>query len=397
MLDRVDDEIEEPTGDLSAHAPRQTAPNSTFTRSGSEVQQRADFSYIRYAQCWEDAEILLAALDIRPGDTCLAIASAGDNALAMLTQDPGRVIALDLNPAQLACLELRVAAYRELEHEELLVLMGSRPGNNRLALYQRCRSQLSPDVRYFWDAHSAEIERGIGHAGKFERYFDLFRRRVLPLVHSRRQVMQLLQGGPPEQCEQFYRREWDTWRWRLMFRIFFSRFVMGRMGRDPSFFKYVDGDVASRILARTRYALTQLDPAENPYLQWILTGQHLTALPVALQPENFDRIRANLHRLEWHCCSVEEYLKRLPHGAIARFNLSDMFEYLSLPNYHHLLHRLVQVGKPGGRLVYWNMLAPRSRPEGMADQLRPLPELAEALHRRDKAFFYSAFVVEEIC
>ena len=76
----------------------------------SEVATRADFSGIRYAQCWEDADILLEALDIQPGQTCFSVASGGDNTLAMLSRGPGRVIAVDLSPAQLACLELRVAA-----------------------------------------------------------------------------------------------------------------------------------------------------------------------------------------------------------------------------------------------------------------------------------------------
>src|SRR5436309_6336755 len=109
---------------------------------GSEVAGRADFSRVRYAQCWEDADILLEGLDVRPGDVCLSIASAGDNTLALLTRSPGRVIALDLSPAQLACLELRVAAYRVLSHPELLELIGSTPSRRRLLLYQRCRPQL---------------------------------------------------------------------------------------------------------------------------------------------------------------------------------------------------------------------------------------------------------------
>src|SRR5687768_98208 len=75
---------------------------------------------IRYAQVWEDADVLLAGLEVRPGDVCLSIASAGDNTLALLTTHPSRVIALDLNAAQLACLELRVAAYRCLSYRELL-------------------------------------------------------------------------------------------------------------------------------------------------------------------------------------------------------------------------------------------------------------------------------------
>src|SRR5260370_31734034 len=103
----------------------------------SEIAARADFSEIRYAQCWEDADILLSGLDVQPGDTCLSIASAGDNTLALLSKRPRRVIALDLSAAQLACLQLRVASYRELTHGELLELMGSMPSTRAEGLY-RC-------------------------------------------------------------------------------------------------------------------------------------------------------------------------------------------------------------------------------------------------------------------
>jgi S-adenosylmethionine-diacylglycerol 3-amino-3-carboxypropyl transferase len=362
----------------------------------SEIAAKADFSEIRYAQCWEDADILLEGLAIQPGDHCLSIASAGDNTLAMLSKSPGRVVAFDLNPAQLACLELRVAAYRALEHHELLELIGSRPSTRRPELYQRCRPLLASDARAFWDAHGTAIADGIGSAGKFERYFRLFRTRMLPLIHSRQRVAELLERKSPDAREAYYAQRWDSWRWRLLFRLFFSRAVMGRMGRDPSFFTYVQGDVAERILAHSRYALTTLDTAENPYLQWILTGTHATALPYALRPEHFDAIRDNLDRLEWQCRPIEEYLDTVGARAVDRFNLSDIFEYMSPVNYHQLLERLAHAGRPGGRLAYWNMLAERRRPATMADMLCPLDELAERLYRQDKAFFYRAFVVEEI-
>ena len=362
----------------------------------SEAARHADFSTIRYAQVWEDADILLEALNIQPGDKCVAIASAGDNALAMLSRSPGRVIALDLNPAQLACMELRVAAFRTLEHAELLELIGSRPSERRSVLYQRCREVLPYASREFWDARPAQIQNSIGSAGKFENYFRLFRTRVLPLVHSRKVIARLLEGGDAANRKAFYARELDSWRWRLLFRLFFSRTVMGRMGRDPSFFRYVEGDVASRILERARYALTELDPAENPYLQWILTGTHTTALPYALRPENFEAIRANLDKLEIRHSSLEEYLAKVDPVAVNCFNLSDVFEYMSQENTTALMEKIVRAARPGARLAYWNMLVPRRRPESLAANLHPLCELSARLHARDKAFFYSAFVVEEV-
>jgi S-adenosylmethionine-diacylglycerol 3-amino-3-carboxypropyl transferase len=362
----------------------------------SEAAARADFKEIRYAQVWEDADVLLEGLDVRPGHVCLSIASAGDNALALLTRDPARVIALDLNPAQLACLDLRVAAYRELTHHELLELIGSRASSRRAELYARCRSALSTDGRRFWDARGVAIDAGIGSAGKFERYFALFRNRILPLVHPRRRVLDLLTPRDRRGRERFYTDQWDTWRWRLLFRLFFSRTAMGRLGRDPEFFRYVSGDVASRILERTRHALTELDPSANPYLHWILTGTHGDVLPLALRPEHFDHIRANLDRLVWRRESVEEFVAKAGSHAIDRYNLSDLFEYVSVDHYHRVLDGLVQAGRPKARLAYWNMLAPRRRPQSMAHRVQPLDALATKLHRVDHAFFYSAFVIEEV-
>jgi S-adenosylmethionine-diacylglycerol 3-amino-3-carboxypropyl transferase len=169
---------------------------------------------------------------------------------------------------------------------------------------------------------------------------------------------------------------------------------MGALGRDPEFFRYVQGSVSDRILARTRYALTELDPSENPYLNWILTGQHGTALPFALREENFESIRRNLDKLEWRSAALEDLGEH--ELRFDCFNLSDIFEYMSEANYAAQLRRIIDLANPGARLAYWNMLAPRSRPAELAASLAPLTQLSEELFARDKAFFYSAFVVEEV-
>lgn len=362
----------------------------------SEAAAHSDFSEIRYAQCWEDADVLLRALQVEPGDTCLSIASAGDNTLSLLTGRPRRVIALDLSPAQLACLELRVAAYRSLTHPQLLELIGSTVSDRRAEHYQRCRPHLSAEARDFWDRRPELIASGIGSGGRFERYFRSFRRYVMPLIHSRRTIERLLAGGDRAHRQAFYENVWNNRRWRALFRLFFSRRVMGRLGRSPAFFRYVEGSVAERILERTRHALVELDPAANPYLQWILCGRHATAWPHPLRPENFELIRDHLDRLEWHCTSIEDFLSGYHGPPIRRFNLSDVFEYVSPQSHQRTLQSILAASTPGARLAYWNMLVPRSGSDSLADRLRPLTELADTLHCEDKAFFYSRFIVEEV-
>jgi S-adenosylmethionine-diacylglycerol 3-amino-3-carboxypropyl transferase len=351
---------------------------------------------VRYAQCWEDADVLVAGLDVQPGDTCLSIASAGDNTLALLARHPRRVIAVDYRPEQIACLELRVSAYRTLAHPELLELVGSRPSTRRELLYRRCRPALSAAARDFWDANPRAVADGIGNAGKFERYLAAFRKRVLPLVHSHRTVEELLKYREPVARREFYDRTWDGWRWRLLYRLFFSRWLMARLGRDPACFEYAARGIAAQLLERSRNALSTQDLAENAYLQWICTGRHATALPFALRAENFDAIRANLGQLEWQCTSLERLLDSLTPRSVDRFNLSDVFEYLSPAEFEAVMRQLACVGRPGGRLMYWNLFATRRRPEFLAGQLRPLASLAEKLRREDQTFFYGGLVIEEI-
>jgi len=353
-------------------------------------------SDIRYAQCWEDADILLQALDIQPDSTCLSIASGGDNTLALLSRGPRKVFAIDLNAAQLAVLELRVAGYRELQHAELLALHGSTESRNRQNLYLRCRKQLSNSARAYWDQRSHLIEAGFGSAGRLERYFRLFRDWVLPFSESRRLIERFLTEKSGAQRVRLYDSEWNNLRWRLLLHIFCSRLVMGRLGRDPKLFRYVKGTVAHHIVKRTRHAMTVLDPTVNPYLHWIFTGRHRDdALPFALRAENFDAIRAHLDRLEWRCCSLEKLLEDPPDGFDA-FNLSDIFEYLSPESYERLLRLLIRAAKPGARLAYWNLLVPRSRPESLANELKPLTCLADRLFARSNTFFYGAFVLEQV-
>ena len=282
---------------------------------------------LRYAQCWEDADVLVSALGVRPGGTYVAIASAGDNALAMLANGPARVIALDREPAQLAALALRVAAYRALAHEELLALLGSRPHDDRLALYARCRPHLDDEARAYWDARQDAVRAGIASAGRFERYLALFRGSVLPLIHSRATVRELL-ACDDERRARFYDERWDTLRWRLAFRAFFARPVMSALGRDPRFFAHADGPVSQRLLARIARALRNGDPGGNPYVRWILTGAHGAELPLALRPESFDAIRANLDRLDVRRCSLEEFVATYDGAPVDGWNLSDVFEYV---------------------------------------------------------------------
>lgn len=359
------------------------------------IEHRARFDLIRYANVWEDAEVLVAALRPGPGKRFLSIASAGDNSFSLLASG-AEVVAVDLSPAQLALVELKAAAIRRLNRRGALAFLGVSPADDRAAVYERLEPELSERARAFWRAHPEAVAEGVIHHGKFESYFRLFREKVLPLVHGRKKVNGLLEEKDAPDRRDFYARRWDTWRWRLLFRVFFSRFTMGRLGRDPEFFRYVEGSVAERILGRARYALTELPVHANPYVSYILNGNFTPALPHYLRPEVFSSVRQNLSRLTLFEGPAEEAAQAHRGDGFDGFNLSDIFEYLDPDTTAQVYGRLLAAARPGARFAYWNMLVPRRRPEELAGRVRSLDQEARELFAGDLAFFYSAFVLEEV-
>ncbi|MDB5506827.1 MAG: hypothetical protein JWR75_1465 [Devosia sp.] len=361
----------------------------------ADIAGRARFDAIRYAQLWEDADVLVDALATPPGATLVSIASAGDNALAMLLLDPARVVTIDLSLAQIACLAIRIAAYRCLDHAGFLELMGSRPSSRRGELLDTVARGLDATDQAFWaERRGGVIRYGLGGVGKFENYFRIFRTYLLPLAQSRSTIDEVFRTKPKPERAAFFDRRWNNWRWQLTLKLFFSNFVMGRLGRDPAFFDHVEGSLADHVARQLRHAGVDLDPADNPYLHWILKGTHGTALPLAWRPEHFATIRSRLDRLELRCGALEAFVAT---GETADgFNLSDIFEYMPTDIFTSVYGSILGAANPGARLVYWNMMVPRRVPPAFADRVERLVAVETTGRAADKAFFYSDFVVERV-
>ena len=361
----------------------------------SEIEAKAAFDHIRYAQLWEDADVLTQALGDQTGGTLVSICSAGDNALAMLTLNPAKVVVVDLSLAQIACLRLRIGAFRHLTHPEFLELMGARPSQRRKALLTRVLTGADPDTQALWQGLADQVDLyGAGGVGKFERYFRIFRTRLLPLVHSAKTIEDTFVSRLKPERQRFIDTRFNSWRWRLLLNVFFSRFVMGRMGRDKAFFDHVQGSPAQHVARRIRHAAVDCDPAQNPYLHWILKGTHGAALPMTWRAEHFEVIKARLDRLDIRPGSLESFVST---GEKADgFNLSDIFEYMSPEIFAQVYGSVLAASAPGARLVYWNMMAPRRVPLAFANKITTLTDLENHLKAQDKAFFYSDFVVEQV-
>ena len=226
--------------------------------SGTEATREALGDRISYAQSWEDPRVLCEGLQIKPDDDVLSICASGDNAFALAIAGAKSVTAIDLSAPQIALARLKLAAAVHLDLERFRSFLGVGPLGQRVSLYHELRPHLDEDTRAFWDTHEAWIRTGLIGCGKFESYLSLFREKLLPLVHTRSTTQAFLACASLEDQRCFFRDRWDSWRWRALFRVFFSRWVMARRGRSEAQFAHVDGSVSATFLKRTEHVMTEI-------------------------------------------------------------------------------------------------------------------------------------------
>ena len=352
--------------------------------------KKVNHHYLRYANCWEDADLLRAGLQVASGSRVLSIGSAGDNSFSLLTEAPELVVAVDVNAVQLRLIALKRAAFSVLEYEDFLCFLGFRPCGHRLRLLRQLHPALSETDFQYWQAQPERIERGVIFTGKFERYFAGFRQWILPLIHSHDRIRQLLSAKSDDEQVEFFERHWNNRRWRGLFRLFFGKTVMGLLGRDPAFLREVRVPVADFLLERAATQLRSVRCQWNYFLEFILTGSFGEGLPHYARAENFMAIKRNLSRLHLHQGLAETCFERF--GNFDRFNLSNIFEYMPPAVFREVVEDLRAHAEPAARFAYWNLMVPRR----MSDVLPGLSEASPAGLPADRGFFYRQFHVHTL-
>ncbi|KAF9909467.1 hypothetical protein BX616_011159 [Lobosporangium transversale] len=377
------------------------------------VEATVDFSKIRYSQVWEDTRLLRQGLRLKPQSRVLSIASAGDNAFALLLDDPREVVAIDFSPAQLALCALKVAAYKTLEYEEFTQLLGFEFSDadghilhpdigpdSRVALYQnKVRAALTnEEYRVYWDENLDLIRQKIIHVGRLEKFFNMYRHYILPLAHYQSATQKLLSSKDQTKQIKFYDSVWDTWIWRAGVRLFFGQMSLGHLGRDPKFFEHVQLDVGAFLLSKISNGVRNIPIWDNFYAEYVFTGQQSgrNSLPDYLVKENYKIIRSRIDRVALVRADVLKYLGSEESGFFDGYNLSDIFEWMDEDLFKSFLKAIHRKGNKDARICYWNLFVPRERPEELKDLIRSEVELSEAATGKDRTYFYRRFVIETI-
>jgi len=352
------------------------------------------FDFIRYSNCWEDPELLLEAFQLTENSRVLSIASGGDNCFSLLSQGVKQLVAVDISSVQLYLLELKKVAIQHSSRNKYLQFAGFSASDDRLGRYKLLRAFLSREAQIYWDQHLDEIYEGIIHIGKFERYFQLFKKEFLHTIHDQTAIDGLFDIKSKEDQLKYYETVWFDTNWEKMHSTFFSERMLGERGRDPEFMKQIDGSVPELILNREIAHLKNPLCQTNPFLYYILNNQFDEEhLPHYVRKENYNAVKENLDKLILREGLIGKIAAE--YSDISHFNLSNIFEYMDIDHFKLVSKSILNHSSPKAILAYWNFMVHRNIIDILPKEIIDLKEESKLLSSQDMGYFYKGFKLNQ--
>ena len=360
---------------------------------------------IVYSNVWEDPELNRLSLKCEPGQNILSITSGGCNSLCLLLEDPKKLISIDLNPAQLATLELKRAAIIELEYDDFLEVLGvpfyhknnktsDKPAEYRIELYNRIKKHMPPYATQFWDENQQIIKDGVMMCGKVEKFFALYRT-ALKWLYGEDQILKLFQANDlAEQREVF--KNFRKKKWNALHRILLNRTVLSLVKGAHSFAQVDIEDFAANLNRKRTLGLTRFYNPDNFFMSLMLLGGHYheKGMSPYLLRENYPKLKKNIDALEIYQGTIGDVLKKDGPNSYDRFNLSNIFEWMTNEVFNSIIREVIELARPGARMAWRYTLArPRELDAENLKHLEYEPELSEKLFKQDRAFIYESFHV----
>ena len=365
---------------------------------GRSLMERLVFHGIVFNMSWEDPEMDRRALKVGPGDTVVSISSAGCNPLNFLCQSPDKLIAIDGNPAQNALVELKLAAIGTLDHATFFdIFAARRPAVVSKVYRSRLRPNLSPQSQAFWDKNLWMVHRGLYDFGKMGAAARIVRL-VLPLIGiSKKRMEQFFELRSLEEQQAMYRKYVEPRLWGpLVQRLCESRWFMYLCGVHPRQLDLVDGrhGIYAYVKERIEHALTEVPIYDNYFLSVTATGRFRgDHVPPYLLEKNFETLRNNRDRVTVVNGWLGPYLDTREPGSINKFNLLDIFDWMTPELFEGTLRSVLRVAAPGARLIYRSGSYELPPPASIRRHLHHHAELSKELLAIDRSATYGSFYV----
>lgn len=375
------------------------------------------FDAFVYNQIWEDPEVDIQALQITGDSRILTISSGGCNALNYLLQDPGSVTAVDLNRSHIFLLQLKLSAAQNLPgHYDFSRFFAYGQTGSAESLYLRyIAPSLSKEARDFWESNTLAGSLIYGSRIGFFRdrglydhsrngYFLRFFHRLAHIIGCRPEAV--LTASTPadserefvENIEPFFNNTFVKLAGKLPVTLF-------GLGIPPQQYEELTRDLKNdeTIIDIYRKRVRKLAcgfPVKENYFAWqALSRSYDTkdqrALPEYLKQDNFETLKANLHKLDAKIGSVTDEIIANPKHTFNSFVFLDAQDWMDRRQLNELWTAIAERGEPGSRIIFRTAGSASPLDARLDQDLLSLfsyeKEYSQELFKQDRASIYGGF------
>jgi S-adenosylmethionine-diacylglycerol 3-amino-3-carboxypropyl transferase len=333
------------------------------------------FKGLVYAQIWEDPEVDMQALQIKPDSRVVTIASGGCNVLSYLIADPAKITAVDLNTAHIALGKLKVTSAQFLpDYARFRRFFAEADRRENVAAYNRyVAPHLDETSRRYWEGRDLTLRRRIGGFSN-----GIYKRGLLGgfigAAHLlaklyRIDLSELVTARTIEEQRQIFEAKFAP--------IFNRRFVrwltdqpatLFGLGIPPAQFDALAGDDKMATVLRQRLEKLACDfPVGNNYFAWqaFTRGYGRSpacSLPPYLQEQHYHAVRTRIDRIDWRHANMTEWLSAQPAASLDRYILLDAQDWMDDEQLTELWEEITRTARPGARVLFRTAAEPSLLP-----------------------------------
>ena len=367
------------------------------------------FERLVYPQIWEDPVVDMAALQIRPEDHMVAIASGSCNILSYLTANPARISGVDLNGAHIALGNLKLAALRHLpDYDTFLRLFGKANSRDNVVAYDTLiKPHLDATSRAYWETRRLNGRRRIAAFSD-----NFYRHGLLGKFIGAGHLLARVYGCDPgavlrarnlaEQRQLFNQYLAPIFDKTLLRWLIRQPASLYGLGIPPSQYRSLSQDLPDGIAAVLRQRLERLAcgfDIQTNYFAWQAFGRRYAegdaALPPYLQCRHFEALRARADRISLEQRSLTEFLRDKPAASVDCYVLLDAQDWMNDADLTALWSEITRTAKPGARAIFRTAaderLLPGRVPQRTLDAWAYDHARSRELGARDRSSIYGAF------
>jgi S-adenosylmethionine-diacylglycerol 3-amino-3-carboxypropyl transferase len=370
------------------------------------------FGGLVYAQIWEDPVIDMEALDIRPDDRMVAIASGGCNALSYLTANPAAITAVDLNAHHVALNRLKVAGAQHFpDHATFRRFFGDADQfANTNAFTAHLKDHLDPVTGAYWAGRDWRGRRRISYfTNGFYRHgllgFFIGAGHMLARLYRVRLDVMLAAKSLPEQKALFERYLAPIFDRKLVRWLAKSPAALFGLGIPPAQYAALltsakEGEGMEGVLRDRLRRLACDFPIQENYFAWQAFARSYgktpeAPLPPYLQEASFRMVKDRAARITVRHVNFITHLEEQADASLDCYVLLDAQDWMSDDILTQLWTEITRTARPGARVIFRTAaeesLLPGRIPQEMLGRWSYDETRCKAWTDRDRSSIYGGF------